>query len=417
MRKLFILFSFYLCFASYGFSSKLLIYMDSLQSDHLRAYGVVHWVLRQGFKVEWLLNYRGGSFLCDNLVSIKNKALALGVSYEEVTNSQVAEIYKTIADNNMAKVVLEKEPKIAIYKPPDTDPWDDAVNMALDYAQIPYTKIWDKEVLRGDLKKYDWLHLHHEDFTGQYGKFYGAYRNAAWYQQRVQRYEALAHSLGYSKVTQLKLAVAEKIKEYVKEGGFLFAMCSATDTFDIALAAHKIDIVDPRLDGDGITPDYNSKLDFKNTLFFTNFKVIPNPYVYEFSNIDVDASQFNEYTNRGDFVLFDFSAKFDRAPTILTQDHVRVVKGFLGQTTAFNMATLKPNVVVLGKINDKMAKYIYTVYGEGTAVFLGGHDPEDFAHMVGEKPTNLSLHKNSPGYRLILNNTLYPAAKVKKRKT
>lgn len=391
--------------------------MDAVQNDHLKAYGLVHWVLKQNLNVQWLLNFRGGSFLVDAMVPIKNKAVAMGVSFDEVSDGSVADIFKIIEENNMDTVLLEKAPKIAIYKPPDTDPWDDAVNMALEYAEIPFDKIWDRAVLAGDLHKYDWLHLHHEDFTGQYGKFYSSFRNASWYKERVARYENLAHSLNFKKVRDLKLAVTKEIKSFVEKGGFLFAMCSATDTFDIALSAEDVDIIEKEVDGDGTTPDCQNKLDFNRALFFTDFKIITNPYVYEFSDIDVEAHQFNEFTNPGDFVLFDFAAKFDRPPTILTQNHVRLIPGFLGQTTAFRSGTLKKNVIVMGKIDQSISKYVYVTYGEGTAVFFGGHDPEDFAHLVGEEPTNLLLFKNSPGYRLILNNTLYPAARVKKRKT
>jgi len=399
------------------YAQRLLIPMDMVQNDHLKAYGFAYYVLTCGVNVQWILNFRGGSFLTKDIEAFREKADYMGVTYEPVSDERVVEIYNIVKNSNMDIVLLEKAPRVAVYQPPDNDPWDDAVTMALEYAEIPYTKLWDEEVLKGELLKYDWLHLHHEDFTGQYGKFYGSFRFAPWYRERVARYEAMAKQFGFSKVSQLKLEVARRIRDYVAQGGFLFAMCSACDTLDIALASEGIDIVAPELDGDPYDANANSRLNFNKTLAFTNFKLIHSPYVYEFSDIDVDPRLFSEYGFRGDFELFEYAAKFDMTLSILTQNHVRKIKGFMGQTTAFNMHTLKNHVEVMGKINERMAKYIHGNFGKGKFTFLGGHDPEDFAHIVGEIPTDLSLHKHSPGYRLILNNILFPAARKKKRKT
>jgi hypothetical protein len=391
--------------------------MDQIQADHLKAYGIAYWVLSCGHKIEWILNYRGGSFLMPDLDPLKTRASLAGVSYDVISEAQAGEIYGIAESSNMETVLLEKAPEIAVYSPPESDPWDDAVTMAMEYSEIPYKKIWDKEVIAGKLKDFDWLHLHHEDFTGQHGKFYASFKNSAWYRKRVIEYEKVANELGFKNVPREKGQVALEIKKFVESGGFLFAMCSATDTIDIALSAIGVDIVAPELDKTPIDTDYQNRLDFKATFAFQNFELITSPYVYEFSNIDSDPRIFSETGFRGDFDLFEFSAKFDRACSILTQNHDSRVNGYMGQTTAFRAELLKPGVRVLGRINDDWVKYIYGHCKEGTFTFLAGHDPEDFAHMVGEPPTILSLHKNSPGYRLILNNILFPAAKKKKRKT
>jgi hypothetical protein len=392
--------------------------MDDTQTDHLRAYGLTYWVLEQGLRGEWLLNYRGGSFLLPDDARIPGEAAVRGVRTEAVTGAQVAQIRAEIADNNMESVKLETAPRIAVYVPPTTPPWDDAVQLALEYAQIPYTKLWDAEVLQGRLSDYDWLHLHHEDFTGQYGKFYSAFAGTEWYQKQVAENEAIARKLGFSKVSELKKAVARTIKSFVAAGGFLFAMCSATDTFDIALAAEGIDIAGPEYDGDPADPMAQQKLDFSKCVAFQNFELEPSPLVYEYSNIDTSARDMIRGQRNDYFTLFDFSAKQDPVPSMLVQDHVANVPGFMGQTTGFEKRLLKPAITVLAEVpGADEAKYIHGHFGKGTFTFYGGHDPEDYQHAVGDPPTDLSLHKNSPGYRLILNNVLFPAAEKKEKKT
>ena len=398
--------------------ARILVPMDLKQTDHLKAYGLAYWVLARGQNVEWLLNYRGGSFLMDDDAQTMREARIRGVSAVTITEDQVTSIYAEIEQANMDVVLLEKAPRVAVYIPPGFVPWDDAVTLAFTYADIPFTPIWDEEVLRGDLDDYDWLHLHHEDFTGQYGKFYSAYRNASWYKNQVARFEAEARKLGFKKVSEEKKAVVEVIRDWVARGGFLFAMCSATDTFDIALAAHNVDICPPEFDGDPVDPHYAKKLDFSRTLAFHDFHLITNPYQYEFSDIDMTPVSLARGERNDFFTLFEFSAKQDPVPTMLTQDHTNVVKGFLGQTTSFNKRLLKDGVVILGEPEGgEDARYIHGNFGKGTFTWLGGHDPEDWQHRVGDPPTDLSLHKNSPGYRLILNNVLFPAARRKKQKT
>ncbi|RMH70426.1 MAG: asparagine synthetase B [Gemmatimonadetes bacterium] len=392
--------------------------MDLAQTDHLKAYGLAYWCLQEGYNVEWLLNYRNGSFLVDEFPGFREKAIEMGVSYSTVSGSEVAQIYSKIESENMERVLLEKPPEVAIYTPPNKQPWDDAVTLALTYADIPYETVYDEEVLEGKLEDFDWLHLHHEDFTGQYGKFYASFRNAEWYQLEVLQSEQLAHKLGFSKVSQLKSAVAETIKAYVANGGFLFAMCSATDTFEIALAAYGVDICAPEFDGDPIDPNFQSKLDYTRCFAFENFHLESNPLVYEFS--DIDASNYAEArgAEADYFTLFEFSAKYDPVPTMLTQCHVNVVNGFLGQTTSFHKEFIKKSVTIMGEVEGaNEVKYLHGKFGQGTFTYYGGHDPEDYRHRVGDPPTRLSLHKNSPGYRLILNNILFPAAKKKERKT
>ncbi len=418
MKKVLFALSILFIFSTSLFSNKIFIYMDDNQTDHLRAYGVVYWALSKGYKGEWLLNYRGGSFILPAFTDIKDYANLMGVSYEIKTESELSGIYNIIAENNMNRIYLNKAPKIAVYAPQYAEPWDDAVRLVLEYAKIPYTRLWDKEVLLGELSKFDWLHLHHEDFTGQYGKFYASFRNTEWYQKQVASAIKLAHSLGFKTVQQEKCAVAKMIQQYVAAGGFLFAMCAATDTIDIALAAEGIDIIPPEIDGTPITPNAQEKLDFTKTFAFTGFKLIFDPYVYEFSDIDVDVIKEGMYYHQGTFTLFDFSAKEDPIPCMLVQDHKNVIKDFLGQTTAFHRWVIKDSVTILADTpNTDRVKYIHGDFGKGTFTFLGGHDPEDYKHLVGDPPTDLSLHKNSPGYRLILNNVLFPAAKKHKRKT
>lgn len=415
---LFLIFSLYLLPNSYA--DKILIYMDLSQTDHLKAYGVAYWALEQGHNVEWLLNYRGGSFMIDSYEEIADICRLRGVAFEVIDLSQAAFVYKEIEENNMEVVLLEKAPAIAIYTPSNKEPWDDAVTLALTYAEIPYTTLWDEEVLRGELEKYDWLHLHHEDFTGQYGKFYGAYRSALWYKQEQLTCELMAKKLGFRKVSDEKKVVARAIKDYMAKGGFVFAMCSATETMDIALSAENVDIVPEELDGDPVDPDCQNRLDYSKTLAFTNFKVSLDAYKYEHSDIDTtpDKTAARLGLEADYFTLFDFSAKLDPVPTMLVQDHVSVVQGFMGQTTAFRKSLVKKYVTILGETEGRdEVKYIHGNYGRGTWTFYGGHDPEDYTHMVGDPPTDLSLHKNSPGYRLILNNILFPAAKKKERKT
>ena len=397
--------------------AKLLIPMDDRQTDHLKAYGLAYWVLTRGQKAEWLLNYRGGSFLLQDDPTTEREANVRGVSFEPMGGSQEAAMRAQIADNNMESVTLEKAPRVAVYIPPNTPPWDDAVTLALRYADIPYATVWDAEVLKGELSKFDWLHLHHEDFTAQHGKFYAAYHTFPWYREEEQVQQTMATALGFAKVTQEKAAVAQAIQEYVGHGGFMFGMCSATDTYDIALAAAGVDIADVVYDGDPPDPLANSKLDFSRTLAFKDFRLELDPYLYKFSDIDVT----QEASIRGPdtvFGLFDFSAKNDPVPTMLIQDHVNAVPEFLGQTTGFRRSKLKSNVIVLGEVDGTdEVKYLHGQFGRGTFTFLGGHDPEDYQHMVGDPPTDLSKYRHSPGYRLILNNVLFPAAEKKKQRT
>ncbi len=403
-------------------AQSLLVPMDSSQKNHLKAYGLTYWALQEPrrFKADWLLNYRGGSFLIHEVDQSAEKAALMGVSCQPVGPSEIAEIYQTIERENMDRILLEKAPKIAVYTPPTAEPWDDAVTLALTYAEIPYETLWDEEVLLGRLPNYDWLHLHHEDFTGQYGKFYRTYRNAPWYIEQVKTFEAAARAAGFQSVQEHKAAVAARVVEYVAQGGFLFAMCAATDTLDIARAATGLDIVAPEIDGDGLTPGFQDKLDFTKTLAFENFQLVTDPNIYEFSDIDTSNAPVtpgSRYTAE-QFTLFEFSAKFDPVPTMLTQDHVAQVHDFLGQTSAFRKEKIKPSVIILGEFpGQNVAKYIHGVYGQGTFTFLAGHDPEDREHLVGEQATDLAQYPNSPGYRLILNNILFPAAKKKERKT
>ena len=401
---------------------KLLIPMDLKQTNHLKAYGVAYWSLTRGIEVDWLLNYRGGSFLMDYFDLLATECRVRGVSFAPLSGPEAAQLYGEVArdENNMDAVGLEKPPKVAVYVPPGFKPWDDAVTLTLEYAEIPYDKVWDAEVFAGKLAQYDWLHLHHEDFTGQYGKFYRNYGMSSWYIDQQLLYEKEAHRLGYRKVSDEKKAVARAIKDYVGSGGFMFAMCSATDSYDIALAAENVDICDVMYDGDSPDPNAQSKLDYSKTFAFEDFTLDMNPLIYEYSNIDVPPSEpFSLWDALTDyFTLFEFSAKYDPVPTMLTQDHVSVVKGFMGQTTGFKKSLIKRNVLILAeKEGADQVKYLHGNYGRGTFTFYAGHDPEDYQHAVGDPPTDLSLHKNSPGYRLILNNVLFPAAKKKQQKT
>ena len=399
--------------------NKILIYMDLQQTDHLKAYGITYYALTDGETADWLLNYRGGSFLLDYSDKLAATCRIKGVAFDVISGDKAIEILSFVQreDENMDVMRLEKAPKIAVYVPPGFRPWDDAVTLALEYAEIPYTKVWVDEVLRGDLEKYDWLHLHHEDFTGQYGKFYASFASAQWYIDQQMIYENEAKKLGFKKVSEMEKAVARAIKNYVGQGGFMFAMCSATDSYDIALAAENTDICDKMYDGDAPDPDAQSKLDFSKTLAFENFHLEMNPYVYEYSDIDVQQAEIGSPANDY-FTLFDFSAKYDPVPTMLTQDHVNVIHGFMGQTTMFHRKFIKKSVTIMGeRAGTDQVKYIHGNYGRGTFTFYGGHDPEDYTHAVSDPPTDLSLYKNSPGYRLILNNVLFPAAKKKKQKT
>ncbi|HTN21744.1 MAG TPA: hypothetical protein VL125_14770 [Pelobium sp.] len=402
-----------------AFASSILIPMDESQRNHLKAYGLAYYTLKNGLEVDWLLNYRGGSFLILYNQQIETELKIRGISYDVIADAKVNAILTEISqpEVNMDIVKLEKAPKIAVYSPKSKLPWDDAVTMVLTYAEIPYDVIYDEEVIGGKLPEYDWLHLHHEDFTGQYGRFWANYRGASWYQEDVKNQEAMAKKLGFSKVSLMKLAVAQKIRDFCGGGGFLFAMCSGTDSFDIALAATGVDICEQMFDGDGADPQAQSKLDYAKSFAFQNFKLELNPMNYEFSDIDVTQSRQVDRT-RDYFTLFDFSAKWDIVPTMLTQNHEKVIKGFMGQTTAFKSSLIKPDVLVMGELKSAgEARYIHGEYGKGQWTFYGGHDPEDYQHMVGDPPTDLSLYPNSPGYRLILNNVLFPAAKKKKQKT
>lgn len=398
----------------------ILVPMDAeTQKDHLKAYGVSYWVLTKGTKVKWLLNYRGGSFLMPNVAEIKKELIVRGVSFEELGDGVVNDILSLIASpsQNMQEVLLEKAPKIAVYTPTGKLPWDDAVTMVLEYAEIPYDKVYDEEVLEDKLLLYDWLHLHHEDFTGQYGKFYGSFRAAQWYIQEKREAEELAAKLGYNKVSEAKRDVALKIRDYVIGGGFMFAMCSATDSFDIALAAEGVDICEPMFDGDASDAAYQNQIDYAKTFAFTDFQLERSPTTYEFSSIDMtNKRKVNKELDY--FSLMDFSAKWDPIPTMLNQNHTSLVKGFMGQTTSYDPDEVKKNVLVLGENRaNGEAKYIHGIRGKGFFTFYGGHDPEDYQHRVGDPPTELSLHPNSPGYRLILNNLLFPAARKQKQKT
>jgi len=416
-----IIIAFLLVFCASAKAAYLLLPMDEAQKNHLKAYGIAFWVLQKEVEVDWLLNYRGGSFLVQYNKQIENECNIRGVTFQALADAQVDAILQEIADPqvNMERIKLHKAPKIAVYSPKNKRPWDDAVTLVLAYAEIPYTILYDEEVLTGLLPLYDWLHMHHEDFTGQYGKFWAAYKDFPWYQEDVQLQEESAHKLGYTKVSQMKLAVAQKIRDFVAGGGYLFSMCSAPDSYDVALAAEGIDICDAMFDGDPMDPQADSKLDYTKCFAFQGFSLVHNPYEYEISSIDVtDTRPKNLNWNNDFFSLFEFSAKWDPVPTMLCQDHETLIHGFMGQTTAFNEKYVKPNVLILGEnksLNE--ARYIHGDFGKGTWTFLGGHDPEDYQHLVGDPPTDLNLHPNSPGYRLILNNVLFPAAKKEKRKT
>ncbi len=401
-------------------AGKILIPMDESQTNHLKAYGMAYWILENKINIEWLLNYRGGSFLVDNYPDITKECSIRGVSFQVIADVQAQQIYNEINDPevNMERVKLEVAPKIAVYSPQGKQPWDDAVTLVLTYAEIPYTLIYDREIVKGELVKYDWLHLHHEDFTGQYGKFYANYKNAAWYQDEVKNQEALATELGFTKVSLMKRQVAVNIQEFVVGGGFLFTMCSGTDSYDIALAAVNVDIVESVFDGDPSDPQAQNKLNFENAFAFKDYRIEKNPMIYEFSSIDgsEDHGKIGEVNDF--FTLFDFSAKWDIIPTILTQNHTQVIKGFMGQTTSFREQYMKSNVTIMGETKrTNTAKYIHGELGQGQWTYYGGHDPEDYRHLVGDPPTDLNLHPNSPGYRLILNNILFPAAKREKQKT
>lgn len=394
--------------------------MDLSQSDHLKAYGVAYKILEQDVNIEWLLNYRGGSFLFDSHSEFEKLCRIRGVNYEVIASGGEAKIFATIEENNMETVLLEKAPKVAVYTPKSKLPWDDAVTLAMTYAEIPYEKVFDEEVLTGKLDDFDWLHLHHEDFTGQYSKFYASFANAPWYIEQQIQSEELAKKLGFSKVSESKKAVAKRIKEYVAAGGFMFAMCGATDSFDISLATDKVDIAGTVYDGDPYDPNAQKKIDYDKTFAFKDFVVYTDPMETEFSNIDTTPRNrlFLRGAESDYFKLFDFSAKYDPVPTMLTQNHTSVIKGFMGLTTAFKKELIKENVIVLGESTEtNEVKYLHGKFGEGTFTFYGGHDPEDYTHLVGDPPTQLDLHKNSPGYRLILNNVLFPAAQKKPQKT
>lgn len=392
---------------------------ETSQKNHLKAYGITYWCLDKQYKASWLLNYRGGSFLLPDAPEIRKECQIRGVSFELLSDGEANQILDEISSpsQNMETVVLEKAPKIAVYTPKGKQPWDDAVTMVLTYAEIPFTPIYDEEVLTDQLLLYDWLHLHHEDFSGQYGKFFGAYRNAPWYIEQKKDAEALATKLGYAKVSQEKLAVAKKIRDFVIGGGFMFAMCSATDSFDIALSAEGVDICETMFDGDASEGNYQSKIDYTKTFAFKDFTLDRKPEHYEFSDIDMTEKRRVPF-EKDYFTLMDFSAKWDVIPSMLCQNHTQLVKGFMGQTTAFDAEMVKSSVLTLGKceLNDE-ARYIHGQKGKGFFTFFGGHDPEDFQHRVGDEPTVLDLHPNSPGFRLILNNVLFPAARKKPQKT
>jgi hypothetical protein len=418
-RSLFI-FLLLLCFCRVQ-AAYILIPMDQSQKNHLKAYGIAYWTLQRNIDLTWLLNYRGGSFMLQYIKAVENECAIRGVTFEVIADAQSTAILQEISDPqvNMESIKLHKAPKIAVYSPKNKLPWDDAVTLVLTYAEIPYDILYDEEIMTGVLPLYDWLHLHHEDFTGQYGKFWASFKNFAWYQEDQRTSEEMARKLGFQKVSQLKLAVSKKIRDFVAGGGYMFAMCSAPDSYDVALAADGIDICDVMFDGDPPEPNASQNLNYGNCFAFENFAISQNPYEYEISSIDVTETRPKNLNESNDyFTLFDFSAKWDWVPSMLCQDHETMIKGFMGQTTAFNKKYLKSTDIVMGEnkgLNE--ARYIHGDFGKGTWTFLGGHDPEDYQHLVGDPPTDLSLHPNSPGYRLILNNILFPAAKKEKRKT
>jgi len=412
-----------LCLTLAARASQILIPMDNTQKNHLKAYGIAYWILKHEKPVQWLLNYRGGSFMFDFDKQFESECLIRGVSYEVISDAQSTGILQEISNPevNMDAVKLEKAPKVAVYSPKTKQPWDDAVTLVLTYAEIPYEVVYDEDIIQGKLPQYDWLHLHHEDFTGQYGRFWSMYRNATWYQDQVRSLEATAKVLGFTKVSQLKLAVAQKIRDFTAGGGFLFAMCSAPDSYDIALAAEGVDICESMFDGDPADPAMNSKLDYSKCFAFTGFKLSTNPAEYAKSNIDTYGTRATRYgvTEKNDyFSLFEYSAKWDPVPTMLCQNHENLIKGFWGQSVAFDKTFIKPNILIMGENKAaNEARYIHGEFGKGMFTFYGGHDPEDYQHRVEDPPTDLNLHPNSAGYRLILNNILFPAAKKKKRKT
>lgn len=420
IKRIALIFILSTCYSIQSWATYIFIPMDMEQSNHLKAYGIAYFAVANQIDMSWLLNYRGGSFMCPYQSSVENECRVRDVTFQVIADVQAQQILSEIAavENNMNEIRLTKEPKIAVYSPKNKLPWDDAVTLVLTYAEIPYTTIYDEEVIKGELPKYDWLHLHHEDFTGQYGKFWANYRNAQWYQEDVKENETRAAQLGFAKVSQMKLAVAKGIRDFVAGGGYLFAMCSGPDSYDVALAADGIDICDVMFDGDPMDPQAQSKLNYDNCFAFTDFKIETNPYVYEISNIDVDASLHLTNKSSDFFTLFEFSAKWDPVPTMLCQNHMTVIPGFMGQTTAFRKKLVKPTVTILGETTlfDEV-RYIHGEFGKGTWTFYSGHDPEDYQHLVNDPPTNLDLFPNSAGYRLILNNVLFPAAKKQQQKT
>ena len=419
MKKLYIL-SLLLILTFTVRAAYILIPMDDTQKNHLKAYGIIYWVLQKDVEASWLLNYRGGSFMMKQADIIERELKIRGVSYQIIADVQSTAILREIADPeaNMDEVKLHKAPKIAVYSPKNKMPWDDAVTLVLTYAEIPYDIVYDEEIMNGVLPLYDWIHLHHEDFTGQYGKFWAAYRNAEWYVEDVRKSEEMAHKLGFNKVSQLKLAVAKKIRDFVSGGGYMFSMCSAPDSFDDALAADNVDICDVMFDGDAMDPNAQKKLNYENCFAFKDFTLVTNPYQYEITSIDATEGRPRLGADKDFFTLFDFSAKWDWVPSMLCQNHTQIIKGFMGQTTAFKKQYIKSSVLIMGETKSlNEARYIHGEFGKGMWTFYGGHDPEDYEHMVGDPPTDLNLFPNSPGYRLILNNILFPAAKKEKRKT
>lgn len=420
MVRLFAPFIIFLGISAQSFGNRLLIPMDDSQKNHLKAYGIAYWILKSyEMEMDWLLNYRGGSFMVAYNQQFASEMTVRGVSFEVISEGQAGKILSDISapDVNMDAVKLQKAPKVAVYSPKSKSPWDDAVTLVLTYAEIPYDVVYDDEVLNNKLPEYDWLHLHHEDFTGQFGKFF-QYKDYPWYREQKREAESVAEKFQFANVPQMKLAVAKRISAFVTGGGYMFAMCNATDTFDIALAADGLDIVEAMYDGTPADPTANSKLHYENTFAFQNFKTIPYPYEIEFSDIDSQVEERGLNESNDFFSLFQFSAKWDPVPSMLTQNHQTIIKGFCGQTTAFKNRFVKPEVVVLAENKQlQEARYIHSTHGKGFFTFYGGHDPEDYQHRVGEEPTDLNLHPNSAGYRLILNNILFPAAKKKKMKT
>ncbi len=405
-----------------AYTDYIFIPMDLKQVDHLKPYGVVYNSLMNGINCFWVINYRGGSFVIPYTETSLKLSKESKINFSIIDEDEWNYIVSLTNSENINVILLTKAPKIGLYRVKIQLPYDDAVEIALNYAGIPYEEITDEDILKDQLKikEIDWLHFDHEDFTGQFGKFYASYRTAPWYINYVSTLNNIARRNNFKSVAEMKKSVALKIKEYIKEGGFLFGMCAGTDTLDIALASLNVDIVPEVFDGTPVDQNFESQLDYGQTLTFKDFNIITDPFVYEYANIDYPNYDINNFSHPKYFYLKEFSAKYDPISAMLVQNHTREVKEFLGQTTAFKLSKLKEYITVLADYDTALpgyAKYIRGEVGKGAFCFLGGHDPEDFSHYIGDPPTDLNLAPNSPGYRLILNNVLFPASEKKKRKT